>query len=486
MIEVLYLPKNTTTVLQPMDQGIIRSFKSHFNKFKFKHIIEQINYGDATIECYKKLTQKDAILFSYLAWKDVSVDTISKCFQHAKWENRIEEPIMGDHKIKNFEQIIEKLMITDPIKEEEFIDFTYSENDELHEFVQNNNYENNDENAILDSSITEDCERNNCITHRDAIKCISDLKKYFSHDDNFDVNMLERLLKINYEKNCFTKNEVCFQYVSGTLHYFRVTQDQWEDRIIRMKAGGLNAIQTELLPSTYQMGGPIISVLFTTDGDWESALKRGSIKGVYTGVDFGPGDIFKAFLAMRRVQEDGPLLNSEFYPGWFTTWGGIKVKQNVNSVTKSFNQMLYMKANIYVYEGGTNFEYYNGGYYSGQRLSPIITSYDYSAPLGEGGTYTPLYYSIRNSIIKYLGWNPPEVPPPVINIKYPKISLSQGVVFVNGFNLGRFWNIGPQRSLYLPYPFLFEGINRFAVLELSGLAGMVNRYLEFSDVAIWD
>ncbi|XP_029657980.1 tigger transposable element-derived protein 6-like [Octopus sinensis] len=95
MIEVLYLPKNTTTVLQPMDQGIIRSFKSHFNKFKFKHIIEQINYGDATIECYKKLTLKDAVLFSYLAWKDVSVDTISKCFQHAKWENRIEEPIMG-------------------------------------------------------------------------------------------------------------------------------------------------------------------------------------------------------------------------------------------------------------------------------------------------------------------------------------------------------------------------------------------------------
>ncbi|XP_029653724.1 uncharacterized protein LOC115226875 [Octopus sinensis] len=179
MIEVLYLPKNTTTVLQPMDQGIIRSFKSHFNKFKFKHIIEQINYGNATIECYKKLTLKDAVLFSYLAWKDVSVDTISKCFHHAKWENRIEEPIMGDHKIKNFEQIIEKLMITDPIKEEEFIDFTYSENDELHELFKTTNYENNDENAILDSSITEDCERNNCITHRDAIKCLFRPQKIF-------------------------------------------------------------------------------------------------------------------------------------------------------------------------------------------------------------------------------------------------------------------------------------------------------------------
>ncbi|XP_029656125.1 tigger transposable element-derived protein 6-like [Octopus sinensis] len=157
---------------------------TYINEF-FKILDEKIaEYGrenvfncDETALYIKRTPRKSFVginddTFGFNPWKGVSVDKISKCFQHAKWENRIEEPIMGDHKIKNFEQIIEKLMITDPIKEKEFIDFTYSENDELHEFVQNNNYENNDENAILDSSITEDCERNNCITHRDAIKCI--------------------------------------------------------------------------------------------------------------------------------------------------------------------------------------------------------------------------------------------------------------------------------------------------------------------------
>jgi beta-galactosidase len=32
----------------------------------------------------------------------------------------------------------------------------------------------------------------------------------------------------------------------------------------------------------------------------------------------------------------------------------------------------------------------------------------------------------------------------------------KGVVWVNGHNLGRFWNIGPQQSLYLPAAWLLK------------------------------
>ena len=34
--------------------------------------------------------------------------------------------------------------------------------------------------------------------------------------------------------------------------------------------------------------------------------------------------------------------------------------------------------------------------------------------------------------------------------------FTKGVVTVNGFHLGRFWNKGPQMSLYLPWPLLKE------------------------------
>ena len=42
----------------------------------------------------------------------------------------------------------------------------------------------------------------------------------------------------------------------------------------------------------------------------------------------------------------------------------------------------------------------------------------------------------------------------------------KGIVLVNGFNLGRYWNAGPQQTLYVPYPLLKQGRNEFIVFEL--------------------
>ena len=41
----------------------------------------------------------------------------------------------------------------------------------------------------------------------------------------------------------------------------------------------------------------------------------------------------------------------------------------------------------------------------------------------------------------------------------------KGVVFVNGKNLGRYWSVGPQLSLFLPAPWLKEGKNVIVIFE---------------------
>lgn len=46
---------------------------------------------------------------------------------------------------------------------------------------------------------------------------------------------------------------------------------------------------------------------------------------------------------------------------------------------------------------------------------------------------------------------------------------TKGVVWVNGFNLGRYWNIGPTETLYVPAPILKKGVNEIIVLELEKL-----------------
>ena len=58
-----------------------------------------------------------------------------------------------------------------------------------------------------------------------------------------------------------------------------------------------------------------------------------------------------------------------------------------------------------------------------------------------------------------------------------------GYVWINGFNLGRYRNSGPQRTLYIPYPLLKKGINEVIVFELHGLN---STGLQFSSARIMD
>lgn len=47
----------------------------------------------------------------------------------------------------------------------------------------------------------------------------------------------------------------------------------------------------------------------------------------------------------------------------------------------------------------------------------------------------------------------------------------KGVAWINGFNLGRYWEIGPQRRLYIPGPLLKTGVNEVILFETEGKAG---------------
>ena len=52
----------------------------------------------------------------------------------------------------------------------------------------------------------------------------------------------------------------------------------------------------------------------------------------------------------------------------------------------------------------------------------------------------------------------------------------KGCIFLNGFNLGRFWEIGPQKRLYVPAPLLRTGTNEVIIFETEG---KTNSSIEF-------
>ncbi|EPQ18455.1 Beta-galactosidase-1-like protein [Myotis brandtii] len=300
-------------------------------------------------------------------------------------------------------------------------------------------------------------------------------------------------------------------------------------------------------------------LLFTTDGP--QGLRCGSLKGLYTTVDFGPADnMTKIFALQREYEPHGPLVNSEYYTGWLDYWGQNHSTRSIIAVTRGLEKMLKLGAsvNMYMFHGGTNFGYWNGADEKGHFL-PITTSYDYDAPISEAGDVTLKLFALRNVIsqdgylLDFLHLLCPQGPIHSIlpmtfeavkqdrgfmlyrtylthtvfeptqfwvpnngihdrayvmvdgvfqgvlerNTKH-KLFLTgkmgakldvllenmgrlsfgsnysdfKGQVWINGFNLGRYWTKrGPQQTLYVPKPLLFPRgvLNKITLLELENV-----------------
>nr|WMP40581.1 beta-galactosidase [synthetic construct] len=54
---------------------------------------------------------------------------------------------------------------------------------------------------------------------------------------------MNRTFEIDYANNTFLKDGVPFRYVSGSMHYSRVPPEYWKDRLLKMRAAGLNVVQ---------------------------------------------------------------------------------------------------------------------------------------------------------------------------------------------------------------------------------------------------
>ena len=78
-IKLLFLPPNTTSLIQPLDQGIIRCFKSYYKKYFMNNILSGAGIDfDTKIKSYNIF---HAIQNISLAWKKVSNQTVQNCFK---------------------------------------------------------------------------------------------------------------------------------------------------------------------------------------------------------------------------------------------------------------------------------------------------------------------------------------------------------------------------------------------------------------------
>jgi len=149
------------------------------------------------------------------------------------------------------------------------------------------------------------------------------------------------------------------------------------------------------------------ALLFTTDIP-NDRISCGKIENVFATTDFGIDRIHEIediWRTLRTIQKTGPLVNSEFYPGWLTHWQEENQRRDPQKVAEALKTILSYNAsvNIYMFFGGTNFGFTAGANDFGYGdYNADITSYDYDAVMDEAGNKTEKYRMVSDVISEFL------------------------------------------------------------------------------------
>ena len=90
-VKLKYLPANTTSILQPLDQGIILAMKRKYRKTQLRYIITQMERSKEKdcSQLLKEINVLKAIYWIKQAWNDIKCDTIVKCFKKCGFVDNI-------------------------------------------------------------------------------------------------------------------------------------------------------------------------------------------------------------------------------------------------------------------------------------------------------------------------------------------------------------------------------------------------------------
>ncbi|CAL4247147.1 unnamed protein product, partial [Meganyctiphanes norvegica] len=107
---VLFLPPNTTALIQPMDQAVISNFKVIYHNMMYEKLIEHVDntpldqQGEHPIvNFYKKFNILEAILLLDKAWNQVSETTIQRTWQNLLDPKLLADAITADESLTSFE-----------------------------------------------------------------------------------------------------------------------------------------------------------------------------------------------------------------------------------------------------------------------------------------------------------------------------------------------------------------------------------------------
>lgn len=107
---LIFIPPNSTGIIQPLDLGIIRSFKASYRKYQVSHLIDNMDpslLGKTNI--YKSITIKNAIEMANFAWMNVKPEVIINCFNASLlFDNVVTDNNLIAEEFNELDQVLEE------------------------------------------------------------------------------------------------------------------------------------------------------------------------------------------------------------------------------------------------------------------------------------------------------------------------------------------------------------------------------------------
>jgi len=155
------------------------------------------------------------------------------------------------------------------------------------------------------------------------------------------------------------------------------------------------------------------AMLYTADGADE--LENGSLPELPAVINFGSGEAKKEFAKLAKLRPNGPRMCGEYWDGWFDHYGDKHHVTDAKAEAAELKRMLEQgySVNLYMFHGGTSFGWMNGANSNGSNYEPDTTSYDYDAPVSEGGELSPKFTLFRDVVRGVTHRTLPEPPAPL-------------------------------------------------------------------------
>jgi|GraSoiStandDraft_52_1057288.scaffolds.fasta_scaffold34078_1 hypothetical protein len=124
-VDIHFLPPNTTAKIQPMDAGIISSFKRHYRNLHIRWILSEIQKGKNIRDL--KMNVLQAINYITKSWEEIMPLTISNCWKHTNIlptnvnVGPSELPCDSSPALSELAQMVTDLNLTDSMSLNEFL-----------------------------------------------------------------------------------------------------------------------------------------------------------------------------------------------------------------------------------------------------------------------------------------------------------------------------------------------------------------------------